>query len=366
MQLAPEFTGAMAAVRVLLIEDDPDFAALVRRCVAGLGALPMLTTAQTLEQAHEALRSTVYDLILADLGLPDSNGVATVHSIAQVSQRPIIVLTANEEPGIRDSSLAAGAYELLHKSDFDARVFTRLVRLAAIQGRTFHSLRESEARFRSLVELSSDYYWEQDAEHRVSYVSSEYEVAAGLPASAILGKRRWEYDVVNLGEAQWAAHRADLEARRTFRDFEMMRVDETGEARWVAISGEPVFTESGHFRGYRGIGRDITERKRAEEELLRFRAAVDESADMIVVIDRATMKYVDVNRTVCRLLGYSRSEMLSKGPQDLLPESRDALERTYDALIADASSETSGESSARTHYRCKDGSLLPLESTRRT
>src|SRR2546423_8683088 len=154
MQPAPEFTGAMAAVRVLLIEDDPDFAALVRRCVASLGALPMLTTAETLQQAHEALQTHVYDLILADLGLPDSTGVATVHSIAEVSQRPIIVLTANEEPGIRDDSLAAGAYELLHKSDFDARVFTRLVRLAAIQGRTVPLLRGSEARFRNPVGLS--------------------------------------------------------------------------------------------------------------------------------------------------------------------------------------------------------------------
>ncbi|MEA3194625.1 MAG: hypothetical protein QOD26_2958, partial [Betaproteobacteria bacterium] len=352
MRPAPEFDPAVQAVSVLLVEDDPDFAALVRRCVAGLDGRPALTTAATLQQALQALASGTFDLILADLGLPDSSGLETLQRIAAATERPVIILTANEEPGIREAALGAGAYEFLHKNDFDAPVLARLVRLAAIQARTFRSLRESESRFRSLVGLSSDYYWEQDATHRLTYVSAELDV---------LGRRRWEADIGNLSETDWAAHRADLEARRAFRDLELMRRDDAGEERWVAISGEPVYDEAGRFRGYRGIGRDITARKRDEEELLRFRAAIDASADMIVVVDRATMKYIDVNRTICRLLGYSRAEMLGMGPQDLLPVERGDLERVYDALIADPRV----ENSTRTRYRCKDGSLLPLESMRR-
>jgi diguanylate cyclase (GGDEF)-like protein/PAS domain S-box-containing protein len=102
------------------------------------------------------------------------------------------------------------------------------------------------------------------------------------------------------------------------------------------------------------------ERTRAEEQMRRFRLAMDESADMIVLIDRATMRFVDVNDTVCRLLGYSREEMLAMGPQDVLPVTREELERSYDAFIADPSMQTGMKS----HYRCKDGTLLPFESTR--
>jgi len=108
------------------------------------------------------------------------------------------------------------------------------------------------------------------------------------------------------------------------------------------------------------ISRDIRERIRTQDELRRFRVAMDHSADMIVLIDRSTMRFVDVNDTVCRILGYSRAELLQMGPQDVLPESREELERAYDEFIADPSR----SSGMKSHYRCKDGSLVPFESTR--
>jgi diguanylate cyclase (GGDEF)-like protein/PAS domain S-box-containing protein len=114
------------------------------------------------------------------------------------------------------------------------------------------------------------------------------------------------------------------------------------------------------------VARDMTEQRKREEELRRFRLAMDNSADMVVLVDRATMRFVDVNRTVCRLLGYSREELLEMGPQDLLPTSREELEKAYDTLIATPSAKTGVLTSGmRSHYRCKDGSLLPFESTRR-
>src|SRR5258708_13360004 len=81
------------------------------------------------------------------------------------------------------------------------------------------------------------------------------------------------------------------------------------------------------------VARDITERRGREEDLRRFRLAMDNSADMIVLIDRATMRFVDVNETACKLLGYSREELLRMGPQDVLPVGREDLERSYDKLI---------------------------------
>src|SRR6266853_3589108 len=113
------------------------------------------------------------------------------------------------------------------------------------------------------------------------------------------------------------------------------------------------------------VVRDVTERRAAEEELRRFRLAMDNSADMIVLIDRATMRFVDVNETACKLLGYSREELLRMGPQDVLPVGREDLERSYDELIANpAGGVDTFVAGMKSHYVCKDGTHLPFESTR--
>ncbi len=220
----------------------------------------------------------------------------------------------------------------------------------------------SEARFRSLADLSSDWYWEQDDQFRLTFMSSRLSEKTGLDVNAYVGQRRWDRPALNLTEADWKRHRAQLERHEPFRDFEMQREGPGGRSVWLSISGEPVFDARGRFKGYRGVGRDITERKQADEDMRRFRLAMDSSADMIALIDRATMRYVDVNSTICLRLGYSREELLAMGPADLVvPASRAELERTYDALIADPTL-SSGVSSS---YRCKSGSLLPIESTRK-
>jgi PAS domain S-box-containing protein len=135
-------------------------------------------------------------------------------------------------------------------------------------------LRQSEARFRSLTGLSSDWYWEQDEELRLTFMSSRFVERTGVDPAPFIGRKRWEEPAPNLTEADWARHKAQLERREPFFDFEMERVSPDGNSVWLAVSGEPVF-EDRKFRGYRGVGTDITERKRAQVVL---RAAYDELA----------------------------------------------------------------------------------------
>src|SRR5713101_3691601 len=221
-------------------------------------------------------------------------------------------------------------------------------------------LRESEERFRNLTELSSDWYWEQDENFRFTMVSDNLHRRLGPLTQSVIGKARWELPTLNMTEADWAAHRALLEAHQPFRDLQWHRLDGAGKLQIANISGKPIFDSEGRFLGYRGIGRDITESKRSEEALLRFRASMDMSDDMILLIDRKTMRFIDVNETVCRNLGYSREEFLAMTPEDVLPTTRKELETAYDEMIATGSTQ-----GMRSEYRCKDGSTLPFESRRR-
>ena len=84
---------------------------------------------------------------------------------------------------------------------------------------------------------------------------------------AQIGQRRWEIPYLSPDEAPWQAHRSLLDAQREFRYFEFSRLSADGIERYISISGDPVFDESGAFKGYRGVGTDITARKRSEQAL---------------------------------------------------------------------------------------------------
>src|SRR5688572_10643360 len=96
------------------------------------------------------------------------------------------------------------------------------------------------------------------------------------------------------------------------------------------------------------------------EQQQRFRAAVDVSPDLVLLIDPASMLYVDVNETACRALGYSREELLSMGPQDIFSVPREELAAAYASLIAGNGQGGIAEGT----YRCKDGSKLVVEAFR--
>ncbi|MDH5534154.1 MAG: EAL domain-containing protein, partial [Betaproteobacteria bacterium] len=128
------------------------------------------------------------------------------------------------------------------------------------------ALRASEERFRDLTELSSDWYWEQDDQFRVTQVSSKMQQFNLDPAEDI-GKRRWEFARLATPEADWESHKADLEARQPFVDFEFQRYDLKGSLRTISVTGRPILDEHRRFKGYRGTGRDVTEQKQVEERI---------------------------------------------------------------------------------------------------
>ena len=129
------------------------------------------------------------------------------------------------------------------------------------------TLRQSEERFRALTELSSDWYWEQDEYFRFVRLDGRMVSEAGKTGLDSLGKTRWEVGALNMTDADWVAHRALLESHAVFRDFELQEIDHKGRPFWMALNGAPIFDADGKFTGYRGNGRNITDRKNAEAKI---------------------------------------------------------------------------------------------------
>jgi len=128
------------------------------------------------------------------------------------------------------------------------------------------ALRQSEARFRSLADLSSDWYWEQDMELRFVSTSGRESGRGGITAADHTGRRRWELPGTEIVNQSWAEHQATLAAHKPFRDVLLRRTAADGAVYYVNISGEPMFNAQGAFTGYRGIARDVTERFVAERQ----------------------------------------------------------------------------------------------------
>ena len=151
-----------------------------------------------------------------------------------------------------------------------------------------NTLRESEARFRTLTQLSSDWYWEQDENFRFIMLSGQVAGSTGLTSQEHLGKTRWELPTLNLSEADWERHREVIHAHQEFRDFEIRRPDTNGLMRWASVSGAPMFDVKGVFRGYRGIGRDISAQKQAADQIhrLAFYDALTSLPNRRLLLDR--------------------------------------------------------------------------------
>ena len=150
-------------------------------------------------------------------------------------------------------------------------------------------LKRTEERFKDFAEATSDWFWEQDADLRFTYFSNSALERFGIKHQDYIGRTRAETKPLGISEAQWTAHKADLAARRPFRDFRVQRFDVKGRLRTCAISGKPVFDIGGRFQGYRGTGADITDRIAAEAEAqiiqLRFASALDSVSDAIAIFD---------------------------------------------------------------------------------
>jgi PAS domain S-box-containing protein len=264
------------AASILIVDDQEPNIALLGEMLsqAGYTSVTSTTNSQEVCALH---RKNGYDLILLDLQMPGMDGFQVMEGLKTNDADgylPVLVITA--QPGHKLRALQTGAKDFLSKPidlvEAKARVHNLLeVRLLyrklenhsklleqTVQERTAE-LRESEARFRSLTELASDWYWEQDERANFTRVSGPVLEMLGIRVAPLRGDADAALGA-GWNEVERKQLQATIAARQPFLDFIMSRVNADGTKQQFRVSGEPMFNRSSRFIGYRGIGVEISAR----------------------------------------------------------------------------------------------------------
>jgi PAS domain S-box-containing protein len=259
---------------ILIVDDQEPNVSLLEQLLSGTGYTRVTSTMNPREVCALHRRNR-YDLILLDLQMPGMDGFQVMEGLKTSdvdSYLPVIVLTA--QPGHKLRALQAGAKDFISKPFDLVEVKTRIhnmveVRLLynklenynktlelLVQERTAE-LSESEARYRSLTELASDWYWEQDETGAFTKVSGPVLEMLGIRVQTLMGEGN-HGEVTGWNEEEREALRAKISDRQPFLDFVFSRVNDDGSRQRFQVSGEPMFNQSCRFIGYRGIGVELT------------------------------------------------------------------------------------------------------------
>lgn len=250
---------------ILIVDDKASNVLLLETMLRNLGYLNVSSTMapRNVCALHAEKR---FDLILLDLQMPDMDGFEVMDALKlqdSESYLPVLVITA--QPGHKLRALQAGAKDFVSKPfdlvEMQTRIHNMLeVRLLyrrladynkvleqTVLERTAQ-LRASEARFKSFTELSSDWYWEQDADGVFTASSGPVLQMLGLEGEAA------QNDEV-------AELHANIAARKPFLDLVYGRKQSDGTTLMLQVSGEPMFDAASRFIGYRGIGMLLNDRR---------------------------------------------------------------------------------------------------------
>lgn len=360
-KLSPARPVRTPRLRVLLVEDSPADADLVVHELTKAGFDVAADVARTREEVTERLRSASYDVALADYRLPGWTGIDVLAELRrQAIDIPLILVTGalGEERAVE--CLKQGAADYVLKDGVARLPFAvrRALNEAALKGKRNEAegaRGQSEQRFRAMIENSQDGITLIGADATVLYDSPSVTRVMGYAPGERVGRKVWEF--------------AHPDERQTFIEHFTTLVEQPGA---VAVSQGRFRHKDGSWRWLEGVRtnlitepsiqgivvnyRDVTERRRTEDDLRLFRTLIDQSNDAVEVVDPETGRFLDFNEKACLDSGYSRDELLSLSVFDIDPTvDQSSFERASEEL------RKSGVEMWEGIHRRKDGSTFPVE-----
>ncbi len=294
-------------MKLLLVEDNPADARLIREMLkeAPPGTFK-LEQVDALQAAQQRLREESFDAVLLDLGLPDSQGLATLQqALLTKDEFPFVILTGFDDQATALEAMRSGAEDYLVKSRVNSELLIRTIQHAVERFRVREALRESEARFRRLAENAQDiiYRYRFQPTRGFDYVSPAATAITGYTPEEHYANPDLGLEIIHPGDRVLIDRYLHGEGR--YKEPLVLRwVRKDGAVIWVEQINVPIRDATGNLTALEGIARDITERKRMEEEMLLLQTltlAIAEAPDFESVLQ------VTVQR-VCEASGWALGE----------------------------------------------------------
>ena len=298
--------GKSSQETILVVNDTPDQLALAAAVLrqAGYHVIEAADGREGLELARRAHPA----LVVSDVVMPYGDGIELCREVRAdqlLARTPILLLSAKRKDDASViEALAAGADEFLAAPYEPLRLVAQVARLL--------ERARVEAHYRDLVEQTSDIIYTHDLDGRLTSINTAGVLFAGHARAELQGRHVGEVLGLANPVAQIEAAVARLRGEGTRRERAQV-TDATGAARWLEFNQSLICDRAGAPLGVRGIARDITEHRQAEEALRRseerYRALIESANDVIYTTDMAG-RYTSLNRAGERLTGYTRAEAL--------------------------------------------------------
>ena len=306
--------------RVLIVEDNAmDSSLLAKMLRHGYGEFELLR-AERLADAETELRKNVFQAVISDLTLPDSQGLATFTRLHDAAgQAPIIVISGTDDEELALAAVREGAQDYLVKGRFDALGLQRAIKYAIERHQIEQALQESERHYKYLLESITDYTYAvklRDGQavsttHSptcasvTGYMPEEYQADPGL----------W-LRMVHPDDQSAVVKQAERATRGEMPGGLDHRIThKNGQQRWVRNTVVPLRDEDGNVIAYDGLVRDITARKTAEEKLLKSEAfyhSLVESLPQHIIRKDSNERFTFANQKFCQLLGKPLDQIVGK------------------------------------------------------
>ena len=301
-------------IRVLLIEDNPGDARLVKEMLVDAGANKFsVTHAGLLSEGLSLLREETHHVILLDLSLPDGHGLDTVRQVCTVAPHlPVLILTGLDDETIAIRAVQEGAEDYLVKGQMDGNLLARAIRYAIERKRAEEALRDSEERYRTILENVEDGYYETDLAGNLTAFNDSMCRIFKIPKEQLIGLNNRRYMDPENAKRVYHAFNEVYRTGDPYRAFDWEITRRDGDKACIEASISLRKDASGKPVGFRGILRDITERKRTEELLRqseeKYRTIIENIQDGYLEVDLAG-NFTFFNDTISRHLGYTAEEL---------------------------------------------------------
>lgn len=322
-----ESTLTPACLKVLLVEDCAEDAELIQELLleSRLKKSIEMTNSVRLQEAIEILKFQVFDLILLDLTLPDSDKLNTLFRLQENCgiNIAIVILTATDDEELAVELIAAGAQDYLVKKQVDSRLLVRTIRCAIARQKRQAECQKSQQKYPQIVDKIKEVVFETNTDGNWTFLNPAWREITGFSVDESLGTSYLSYIHFDDQYQYLNSFKSLNENQETSCCYQSRYVSKNGEIRWVEVQEFLMLGWNGAVQGTTGTINDITDKVLALSELEASKKflnyTIDAVADPIFVKDEQH-RWILLNDAFCKLIGKQREELLGKSDYDFFPK----------------------------------------------